>query len=371
MVQVVEVQHRMEAFHRLLLRMAGRLSDELIAEARRWLAAEEFVLITQALAFAVNAARVTLTETELALLMETVTDAGADIELLAGIEQSEADQPPFYGFAPVSPEVLERHRDEVPYSLDLTIPYYGPGASDDVDAEVASAVEGLAVAGAGPVALWRAWRFPGIDTPWPRPRRIYLLQAEDELSPPELAVRLQDALELAGEIDPQVEAFANPDDLPTYQRIALAFSALLWTAAPPAPVVLTRVFDTFTEEGGPGFHPAHPLLVEIEREKVASYLEDGARLLATSELDPDVLDPGRGPVVPVTFRTDGRCIWTDAAGYYLREYGLAPDPDLLDEIRANDYRPPPVDAVARHRALNVLYGPGPEQPPAGSDGEQS
>jgi hypothetical protein len=373
MTQAVDASRtQLAAFNQLLLRTAGRVPDELIAAARRWLAAGEFVVIAQAVAFAVTAARATLTEREIALLTDALADAGEDVDALAAIETSEADQQPWYGFAPVSPQVLELHRDDVPYSLDLTVPYRGPGAGDAVDDEVVSAVVEQVVAGARAVALWRAWRFPAVDTPWPRPRRIFLLQVVDEASLPELVVRLQDTLELAGEIDPQVEAFADPDDLPAYQRTALGFSALLWTAAPPMPPVIARVFDTFTEEEGPGFDPKHPLLSETERERVADYLEDGTPLLVTSELDPDVLDPERGPVVPVAFRTDGRCIWTDAAGYYLREYGLAPDPDLLDEIRAHDYQPPKVDAVALHRALNVLYGQGSTTTSeADTDGEQA
>jgi hypothetical protein len=80
------------------------------------------------------------------------------------------------------------------------------------------------------------------------------------------------------------------------------------------------------------------------------YLSAGEPLLVTPTLDPDVVEPGLGRMVPVSFRTDGFWIWSDAATYYLRRHGLAPDPELLAHIRAADYAPPEVDGAALHRA---------------------
>jgi hypothetical protein len=361
MTQAVEApSDQVAAFHQLLLRMAGRLPDELIAEARRWLAGGELVEIAQAVVFAALAGRIVVTELDAALLADTLTAAGEDADALADIERSEADPQPLYGLAPVSPEELAEYGDEVPYSIDLTGPYDGPGGADEIDA-AAVAVLAAQLADDAPVApaaaLWRTWRFPAIDTQWPPPRRMYLVQAEGEAALPGLAAQLQDALDAAGETNPQVEAFLDPDELPAYQRTALGFSALLWTAAPAAPPLIARVFDTFGPDSGPGFDPAHPRLDEDERDRVSSYLDEGVPLLITPSLTPDVVDPARGDVVPTAFRTDGRWIWTDAVAYYLREHRLAPDPDLLDEIRANDYLPPEVSAVALHRALAVLYAP--------------
>ncbi|MGI5520035.1 hypothetical protein ACQEUX_03685 [Micromonospora sp. CA-259024] len=345
------------AFHQLLLRMSGRLPDELITVSRRWLSEGEFADIAQAVVFAALAGRLAMTEADAVLLSDTLAEAGEDTEALAEVERAATDPLPPYGLAPVSPEELAEHGDAVPYSIDLTVPYDGPGAADGIDQVAVTAVAAQFGDGVAVTALWRVWRFPAIDTQWPPPRRIYLLQGGDEAALPALAARTQDALELAGETDPQVEAFLNPDDLPAYQRTALGFSALLWTAAPPAVPLVAQVYDTFDPERGPGFAPDHPRLDGEERDRVLSYLAEGAPLLITATRSPDVVDAGAGEVVPAGFFTDGHWIWTDAAAYYLRTYGLAPDPDLLDAIRANHYLPPEVDVVAVHRALSILYAP--------------
>jgi hypothetical protein len=69
----------------------------------------------------------------------------------------------------------------------------------------------------------------------------------------------------------------------------------------------------------------------------------------------DVMDNRRHAVVPMNFRTDGHWVWADAVAYYLRTYGLAPDADLLEHIRARQYEVAVVDAVASHRALAALH----------------
>lgn len=63
------------------------------------------------------------------------------------------------------------------------------------------------------------------------------------------------------------------------------------------------------------------------------------------------------------FRTDGAWAWCDATAYYLREYGLAPDPGLLAHMSAAAYVVPHVDGASVRRALAALREPHP-QPPA-------
>ncbi|PZG19679.1 hypothetical protein C1I95_11235 [Micromonospora craterilacus] len=298
-----------------------------------------------------------MTDADVALLAETFAEAGEDVEALSDIESAATEPLPFYGLSPVSPDELAEHGDAVPYSIDLTVPYEGPGAMDQVDRAAVAAVAAQRDDGVPVIALWRAWRFPAADTQWPPPRRVYLLEAGDGAVLPVLVARTQDALQLAGEKDPQVEAFADPDALPVYQRTALGFSTLLWTAAPPVVPQVARVYNTFEPEHGPGFTADHPRLGGEERDRVLAYLAGGAPLLITSDRRLDVVEPSAGEVVPTGFFTDGRWIWSDAMAYYLRVHGLAPDPDLLATIRGNDYEPPEVDAVALHRALSVLYRP--------------
>jgi hypothetical protein len=49
----------------------------------------------------------------------------------------------------------------------------------------------------------------------------------------------------------------------------------------------------------------------------------------------------------------------DASVYYLEQYGLSPDPELVEHIRRLWFVKPEVDGAAIHRALAVL-----EEPPA-------
>lgn len=349
-----------EAYHHLLLRMAGRLPDELISMARRWLAAGELVDIAQSVLFAALAGRVAVTDADAELLSATLTAAGEDDGPLASIERSDDDVPPPYGLAPVSPDVLAEHGDAIPYSLDLTDGYEGPGGPDTLDT---AAVAAVTAAGIGPaasarlVALWRAWRFPAIDSPWPPARPMYLVQAgaDHPALLPALAAEIGAALEEAGDANAQVEVFTDPDALPTYQRTALGFAALLWAADPGPEIRLAPVYDTWTDEHGPGFDAAHPRLDGDERNRVLAYLAGGTPLLTVPEHTGDVLRPDRQAVIPTVCRTDGAWIWTEAVDYYLHEHGLAPDRELLAHIRAAGYVCPAVDAVAVHRALSVLY----------------
>lgn len=315
--------------HALLLRMAGRLPDELVHQARGWLAAGDEEAVREAVAFAVLSAGMPVLPDDAALLGSFPADAFTldPFEPYLG-----------YRFAPVAPALLE---EVVPYSLDLSVPYDGPGAPDEIDtALVAHCAPPLE-------AVWRTWRFP--DASWPAPRRVYLARTTGD--PVAAAASLAAALEAAGETDPQVEAWDDALELPLYQRTALNFAALLWSARPATAISVARLYD----EPGPSFALGHPLLASGERERVLRYLEAGAPLVLTAEFAVDVVEPPRGAVVPVAFRTDGAWIWSEGAAYYVAEYGLAPDPGLLAHIEAAGDEPAAVDDVTFHRALSRLY----------------
>lgn len=247
---------------------------------------------------------------------------------------------------------------EVPPVLDLTS---APGAwveacTDAVDRAAVQAAEMTA----GSTALYRSWRL----APPTRPSRVYLLEAD--VSSVELAAltaQIQRSLAEAGESDPQVEVYRPEAMLPPYQRAARGSSALLWHVWAEAPAVqLCRVFDRADAENGPQFDAGHPQLVGDELELTARYLQSGSPLLTTTEPMADVVDPQRGLVVPMNYRTDGSWVWTDTVTYYLRTYGLSPDPDLLAHLRAVGFAMPRVDAVAQHRALASLYLPAEAEP---------
>ncbi|MEV4759502.1 hypothetical protein AB0J86_31020 [Micromonospora sp. NPDC049559] len=354
MIETVRVEPaRVAAYHRLLLRTAGRLPDELTAEARRWLADGDVLGVAQAVTFAALAGRIALTPADADLLAATLAEAGADADAVAALERSETEGQGWFGLAPVGPDVLATYGDEVPYSLDLTAGYDGPGGADPTDEAVRAAVSGGEVAGVAILGVWRSFRFPARDTRWPAPRRVYLVQAataDDAVLVP-VAPALQDALAAAGEAHPQVEVFAEPGALPAFQRTALGFGALLWAPAPAEPIRVARLFDS----DGPVVPAGRDGLSGEERDRVLGYLDAGAPLLISPNHTEDVADPARGAVVPVAFHTDGRWIWPEASAYYLAEHGIAPDADLLADIRAAGYRAPEVDAVSVHRALTRLY----------------
>lgn len=130
-------------------------------------------------------------------------------------------------------------------------------------------------------------------------------------------------------------------------------------------VSIARVFDGADfESGEPFFASDHPIVADpAERARLVAYLNDGVAILWTTSLETDRVTPARGVVVPLSFRTDGAWIWTDAVSYYLETYGLRPDPGLCGHIAAAGYRCPEVADSMAHHALDELYrslGDGPD-----------
>lgn len=339
------------AFHELLLRMAGRLPDELMTTTRRCLVdADDLVKVAQAVVFAAIAGPVAMVEPDVRLLADLLRPGGDEhIRMLATVERCEDDGPLPYILAPVSPRELAEHPNGVPYCLDLTLRRGRPGAMDEVDLAAVEAVSKL-VGVASAHTLRRSWRFPTVGAPSAPARRVYLVQVNDEVMLPDVTARLQDALIAAGEVHPQVEAFFDPEGLPSYQRLAHGIAELLWTAEPIVAAQATPRFETLSLGPGnsTGFDPARLLVDGDERGRVAAYLNAGVPVAAvTPRPRSKVTDPDA--VAPETFRTDGRWIWNDAVSHYLRAYGIAPDPELLDRIRARGYRPAGATRV-RHAA---------------------
>ena len=152
------------------------------------------------------------------------------------------------------------------------------------------------------------------------------------------------ALFRAGLEDPQVETYPSGLEPPAYQLEARWGAALLWTAGEAPPVRISEALDPAARLG------------DDERDRVLSYLEAGAAVMAATHRTPDVVDPARGAVVPTGYRTDGRWVWTDAAVYHLRAHGVAPEAALLADIRSAGYAPAPAGPVGEHRALAALLG---------------
>ncbi|MGW3635835.1 hypothetical protein ACWD7F_37965 [Streptomyces sp. NPDC005122] len=121
---------------------------------------------------------------------------------------------------------------------------------------------------------------------------------------------------------------------------------------------LAAVFDVVDPVAGPGFLIDHPVIADPdELAAVLAYLNAGTPVLMTPVLMDDVVDPSRGGVVPMSFRSDGSWIWTDTVAYYLEQYALAPEPSLLAHIQARGTFTDALDQQTVERAAAFILSP--------------
>ena len=149
--------------------------------------------------------------------------------------------------------------------------------------------------------------------------------------------------------------------LPSYQHLARARGALLWSREPAQEIRMAVLFDHVDGQGA-RMSTDHPVLERGHAKRLAAYLRGGEPLLATTARMRDAVTPERGAVVPMNFRTDGCWIWSDAVTYYLEQYGLVADPGLLAHIERRNFAVPEVDGAPIHRALAVLDAPSGDEP---------
>ncbi|MDU0295045.1 hypothetical protein NUG22_38090, partial [Saccharothrix longispora] len=116
-----------------------------------------------------------------------------------------------------------------------------------------------------------------------------------------------------------------------------------------------RVFDG----AGPGGRPSvnRPPVPEADRDLLLSYLDRAPVAVVGRGFDADVLNPDATQVVPVAFQTDGQWIWPAAVGYYLRAYGVPPEPELVERAAQQDFVLPEVSEEARVAAAANLGAP--------------
>jgi hypothetical protein len=353
---VPDVTAPQSGLHRLLLALAGQLPVEVVVRARKSLAAGDVVAAAAAVAEAAEeVAGLSVSATQASLLREVLTDhpaAGA----LEDLEVSDEPPMPVHQFSPTGPADLPAGSPPLMQTLDLTSATRAlirPDAADSAMIALASGVPGAK-------GLWRTWRFDPIGGD--PPVRIYLVEvangpevADHRL--PELAAEAQSALTAFDPVPPQVEVYRSGEEIPPYHQYARMWSALVWAAAPVQEIQLARVFDRADPVTGPAFDPDHPTVGDPEeRRRILDHLDAGLMLMSTMSTMDDVVSPERFNAVPLNFRTDGRWIWTDAVAYYLAEYHLAPDADLLDHIRSGP-APAELDSVDVHRALAYLQAP--------------
>ncbi|NGY58548.1 TNT domain-containing protein [Lentzea sp. NEAU-D13] len=125
---------------------------------------------------------------------------------------------------------------------------------------------------------------------------------------------------------------------------------------PPTPVFRTvRVFDG----AGPGGRPSvnRPPVPEPEVAPLLAYLSNAPVAVAGRGFDADVLDRESPQVVPSGFQTDGAWIWPVGVSYYLRKYGVPPEPELVERARAAGFSLPEVSEESRLAAAANLGAP--------------
>jgi hypothetical protein len=354
---VPEQTAELEVWHALLLRMAGSVPDDLISEARTWLADGQQADVAQALAFAALTNRIPVSAADADLLTAELVADGQDTDALSDLEilDEAAILPMPWVFSPVPIESAGTD-SRPPVILDLTTDPAALAALDPIDRAAVAAVEGDLNAS----ALWRAWRGPADGSRWPAPRRVFIITvpADGNDGPTNLTVRIQEALIAAGEESPQVEVCQEERPVPAYQGTAVAHAALIWAREAPTPIQLARVFDAVDPQQGPSFDADHPRIDDPEEvERLLEYLDGALPVLTSSATMADILDPEHPSVVPLTFRTDGHWIWTDTVSYYLERYSLAPEAGLREHLRTSGPVPPPVSEVALHRVLSFLQRP--------------
>jgi len=354
------------AGHELLLRLAGRIPDQVLADARRRLAAGEISAAVTLVADLLGEYPVPLTAGELTAIRDLAGAPGA----LPGARPVAA--PPALPF-----EFSRADR-------------YGEVRRDELDEAVAAAAEAHST---GLVGLWRSWRYPLLEDPaedddaagdgaWSdarakpggslaldpgdpyRVHRVYIAQVEDPGMVQPLAAGLLAAVAGQGR-PPGVEVIVPGAEPPAYQRAALAESMLVWATVAEPEFELAAVFDFADPVTGPGFAPGHAVIDDPgERDRLLGYLRGGATVLTTTAGMNDVLDPAVGAVVPTNFRTDGVWIWTDTVEYYLSRHGIAPDARLtahIDAMCARGELVPDADQETAVRAADFLLHPPAEE----------
>jgi hypothetical protein len=119
-----------------------------------------------------------------------------------------------------------------------------------------------------------------------------------------------------------------------------------------------RVAPVFDRTGDPSL-PFDPRRTQVadpgEVARLRGFLDAGAVILSSAAREADRLDPGRGDVVPIGFRTDGEWVWSDAIAYYLSAHGVAPEKSFYHHIRTCRYVCATPGEAAAARALSRLY----------------
>ena len=352
--------------HYALLRLAGRVPDDVLVQCRELLGRGRLAESASSLMFAVGQYRVSIDGRDADLLEALLTDEPgaaarrADLEVVDGDVMTPFvfDHPDGSGPDPFTGE------DQAPPEID-------PMLDGDVDQVRRAAVEWAESLPQDVVGIWRVVRSPSSRSSWPRPRLVWVVEVTDDADAVDVTAGFTRLLREQGVALPLVECYHIGTRLPAYQDVGRLRGDMVWSSdlivGRDDPTV-ARVFDFVDDDGQPGFHDDHERIPEDERGPLAEYLAAGEPLLMTTGLIDDVVDVERREVVPLSFRTDGYWIWVDAIEYYLTEHGIAPEADLLAHLRSRAGTVPAPSGVQLYRALAVMQrGADEDDPEPGAD----
>ncbi len=199
-----------QACHELLLRLAGRLPDELVWRLRDWLAAGSRITVSTTLPRELLRHRVGLTEQECALLATAVGEWGASRRMLEAVLPVDIPDEPSTEFRPAAADVDVVELVE----LSLVAVVRGHPGSRELLQTRRSAVP----------AGTRAVR---------RDQRVVLVRGGDR--PWLLTGTLQRLLRAHGDRTPCVEVLPSLGEQTQYHRAAVASAAVLWRGPTGSP----------------------------------------------------------------------------------------------------------------------------------------
>ncbi|MFD3744475.1 hypothetical protein [Nocardia sp. NPDC058633] len=98
-----------------------------------------------------------------------------------------------------------------------------------------------------------------------------------------------------------------------------------------------RLFYGSDPEGNPEFGGRKNITDPLERERIAAFLDGGLLVIRTTGLSADQLSSNDEQIVPMSYASDGAWVWHCGASYYLKKYGIGPQPEFLRHIENREY----------------------------------
>lgn len=116
-----------------------------------------------------------------------------------------------------------------------------------------------------------------------------------------------------------------------------------------------HVFDGYDDQGRPLVNSRPPVPSE-EIGPLRQYLESAPQVLPSRGSSEDELDVERPTQVPTGWHTDGVWVWQGAVPYYLAQYGVPPEPALIEHIRNRRFTLSEIDERTHDAVRNHLRG---------------